>query len=143
MSRTRVLTDEMWARIEPVLPPLKGPMGRPMFDHRRLVEGAIWHYRTGTPWRDLPAQFGPWQTVWKRQHRFATDGTWDKVLAVLLADADAAGLIDWTVAVDSTHARAHQHGTNVTRIDPREAVLTGQASSRGSVESQESARRAS
>ena len=58
MSRTAVLTDEMWARIEPVLPALKGPMGRPMKDHRLLVEGAIYRYRTGIPWRDLPDEFG-------------------------------------------------------------------------------------
>lgn len=143
MSRTRVLSDEMWARIELLLPPLKGPMGRPMSDHRRLVEAAIWRYRTGSAWRDLPAEFGPWQTAWKRHHRFAVDGTWDRVLAAVLAEADAAGLVDWTVAVDSTHARAHQHGTNVTRLDPREDVVRGLASSRGAVELQGSARRAS
>lgn len=143
MSRTQVLTDEMWARIEPLLPPLKGPMGRPMTDHRRLVEAAIWRYRTGSAWRDLPAEFGPWQTAWKRHHRFAVNGTWDRVLAELLADADAAGLVDWTISVDSTHARAHQHGTNVTRLDRAEDVGNGRASSRGSIELQESARRAS
>ena len=78
MTRTEVLSDEMWARIEPVLPALKGSMGRPMRQDRPLVEGAIYRYRTGIAWRDLPAQFGPWQTVWKRHHRFSTDGTWDK-----------------------------------------------------------------
>ncbi len=74
MTRAEVLTDEMWARIEPLLPPLRG-RGRPLKDHRLLVEGAIYRYRTGLAWRDLPAEFGPWQTVWKRHHRFATDGT--------------------------------------------------------------------
>lgn len=143
MSRTRVLTDEMWARIEPLLPPLKAAMGRPMSDHRRLVEAAIWRYRTGAAWRDLPAEFGPWQTAWKRHHRFALDGTWDRVLAAVLADADADGMVDWTVAVDSTHARVHQHATNVTRFDPREDVVAGGSSSRGSIELQGSARRAS
>ncbi len=59
MTRTGVLTDEMWARIEPLLPP-----GRSMRDHRLLVEGAIYRYRTGVAWRDLPAEFGPWQTGW-------------------------------------------------------------------------------
>jgi hypothetical protein len=34
---------------------------------------------------------------------------------MILAQADAAGLIDWTVSVDSTINRAHQHGTNLTR----------------------------
>ena len=62
MSRTRVLTDEMWDRVEPLLPPCKGAMGRPMKDHRLLVEGAVYRYRTGIAWRDLPAEFGPWQT---------------------------------------------------------------------------------
>lgn len=62
MARAVVLSDEMWARIEPLLPPLKGAMGRPMTDHRMLVEGAVYRYRAGIPWRDLPAEFGPWQT---------------------------------------------------------------------------------
>lgn len=57
----------------------------------------------------------------KRHRKFSGDGTWDKILAKLLAEADAAGEIDWTVSVDSTINRAHQHGTNLTRADP----LTG------------------
>jgi transposase len=76
-----------------LLPPVKGAMGRPMRGHRVLVEGAIYRYRTGVAWRDLPAEFGPWQTVWKRHHRFSTDGTWDRVLCALQAEADANGEI--------------------------------------------------
>ncbi len=60
-------------------------------------------------------EFGPWQTAWKRHARFAADGVWDRVLTVLLTDADAAGELDWAVSVDSTIARAHQHATNTTR----------------------------
>ncbi len=89
-----------------------------MRDHREVVEGVIYRYRCGIAWRDLPASFGPWQTVWKRHRRFSGDGTWDTVLAALLARADAAGQIDWTVSVDSTINRAHQHGTNLPR-EPR------------------------
>src|SRR5665647_2994771 len=108
MTRTEVLSDEMWARIEPVLPALKGSMGRLMREHRPLVEGAIYRYRTGIAWRDLPAQFGPWQTVWKRLPRFSTAGTWDMDLSVLQAIADALGEIDMPISVDSTIARVHQ-----------------------------------
>ena len=115
MSRTAVLTDELWARIEPELPPVKGARGRPMVDHRRLVEGAIYRYRTGVAWRDLPAEFGPWQTVWKRHHRFSLDGTWDRVLAALQSQAQGRGEIDWRVSVDSTIARVHQHGATAAR----------------------------
>ena len=111
-----MLSDEQWARIEPLLPSSVGKKSRPFRDHRQVVEGIIYRYRTGIPWRDLPReQFGPWQTVWKRHRRFAGDGTWDQVLAALLAQADAAGLVDWTVSVDSTINRAHQHATNTTR----------------------------
>jgi transposase len=110
-----LLSDEMWARVEPLLPPVKGAMGRPMREHRHLVEGAIYRYRTGIAWRDLPAEFGPWQTVWKRHHRFSTDGTWDKVLTALQVQADAKGQIDWRLSADSTSARVHQHGATASR----------------------------
>lgn len=46
----------------------------------------------------------------------ADDGTWDAALARLTAAAGAAGIIDWSLSVDSTIARAHQHATNATRI---------------------------
>jgi transposase len=115
MTRMVLLSDEMWARVEPLLPPVKGAMGRPMREHRDLVEGAIYRYRTGIAWRDLPAEFGPWQTVWKRHHRFSTDGTWDQVLKALQVQADARGEIDWRLSVDSTSARVHQHGATAPR----------------------------
>jgi transposase len=59
--------------------------------------------------------FGPWQTVWKRHRRYAGDGIWDRVLGRLLAEADAAGKVDWQVSVAATITRAHQHATNTTR----------------------------
>jgi transposase len=90
---------------------------RRLIDHRQVVEGIAFRYRTGVQWRDLPERFGPWQTVWKRHHRFATDGTWDRVLAAAQADAQAAGGIDWNVSVDSTIARAHQHSATAKRED--------------------------
>ena len=80
-------------------------------------------YRTGVAWRDLPERFGPWQTVWKRHHRFATDGTWDRLLAVIQADADAAGQLNWDVSVDSSVIRAHQHSATAKRRDPADAAV--------------------
>lgn len=131
MDRTALLDDAQWDLIEPLLPPQCSGKGRPMREHRQVVEGVIYRYRCGIAWRDLPSSFGPWQTVWKRHRRFSGDGTWDKVLAVLLAQADAAGEIDWTVSVDSTINRAHQHGTNLPRVengtDEKVEVLASQA----------------
>ena len=109
MDRESLLSDAQWELIEPLLPAQRPVTGRPMRDHRQVVEGVIYRYRCGIAWRDLPASFGPWQTVWKRHRRFSGDGTWDEILAVLLAQADDAKEIDWTVSVDSTINRAHQH----------------------------------
>lgn len=117
MSGERVLTDAQWARIEPFMPCSDGQKSRSFRDHRRVVEGIVYRLRTGIVWRDLPASFGPRQTAWKRHHRFSTDGTWDKIHARLLAEADAAGGTEWTVSVDSTIKRAHQHATNKTRAE--------------------------
>lgn len=125
-----MLTDAHWTRIEDLLPSSDGQRGRPFRDHRQVVEGIIYRFRTGIAWRDLPNEFGPWQTVWKRHKRFSSDGTWDRIHARLLAEADAAGDLDWTVSIDSTINRAHQHATTL----PRD---TG-----GTVESHESGRRA-
>ncbi|MGW7821612.1 IS5 family transposase [Streptomyces puniciscabiei] len=124
-GRMRLLTDEQWARLAPCLPRNAGKAGRPFADHRRITEGIIYRYRTGIPWRDLPREaFGPWQTVWKRPRRWAADGTWDAVLAELTAQADSTGGIDWTVSVDSTINRAHQHATNTTRPEKDTGAAT-------------------
>jgi transposase len=150
MDRESLLDDAQWELIEPLLPPQRSGKGRPMRNHRQVVEGVIYRYRCGIAWRDLPVSFGPWQTVWKRHRRFSEDGTWDKILAALLAQADAVKEIDWTVSVDSTINRAHQHATNLPRADkssPRAddatagvvaCLLTGATG--GWIESQEFAR---
>ena len=115
VTRDALLDDAQWNLIEPLLPAQRSGRGRPMRDHRQVVEGILYRYRCGIAWRDLPASFGPWQTVWKRHRRFSGDGTWDTILATLLAQADSAQEIDWTVSVDSTINRAHQHATNLPR----------------------------
>jgi putative transposase len=81
-----------------------------------MVEGIVYRYRTGIARQDLPRTFGPWQTVWAWHRRLAADGTWDVVLDRLVSAADATGAVDWSVSVDSTIARAHQHATNITRV---------------------------
>lgn len=115
MSRFQVLSDEQWSMIADLLPKPTGRRGRPFADARLVVEGIIYRYRCGIAWRDLPEVFGPWQTVWTWHRRLARDGTWETILQRITAVADAQGMIDWTVSVDSTTARAHQHATNISR----------------------------
>ena len=128
MTRASVLTDEMWARIEPVLPDRSPRRGGRWIDHRPVVEAICWRFRTGSPWRDLPADFPSWQTVWWRFDQWAKNGTWDRVLGELQGQAHAVADLEWVVSVDSTVARAHQHAAGAPRN------LTG-----GSVESHDPA----
>ena len=125
MTRSAVLTDQMWARIEPLLPPVKGAMGRPATPHRPVIEGIVYRYRTGVAWRDVPREFGPWQTLWKRHDKFAKDGTWDRLLTALQAQADADGDIDWKLSIDSSVMRVHQHGATARRSVSGPSSLTG------------------
>ena len=84
MVRQGQISDEFWAVVEPLLPSSEGRRGRPWADHRQMLEGISWRYRTGSPWRDLPADFGPWQTVWKRHFRWSTDGTYQQIMDAVI-----------------------------------------------------------
>lgn len=115
MSDRDVISDAAWAFIAPRLPSSAGRRGGQWRDHRQVLEAIAWRFRTGSPWRDLPERFGPWQTVWKRHNRWSADGTYARLLSAAQTDADAAGEIDWLVAIDSTIVRAHQHAAGARR----------------------------
>jgi len=110
MVRADVISDELWALLEPVLPGVAGRPGRPWNDHRRTLEGIVWRFRTGSPWRDLPSEFGAYQSVWERHRRWSTDGTYNTMFAAVKANpTDEDRQLMGTISVDSTSIRAHQH----------------------------------
>ncbi|WP_282698390.1 IS5 family transposase [Streptomyces sp. CC208A] len=113
------LTNAEWSRLKPHLPGT-GQRGGRWASHRKVINGILFRERTGVPWRDLPSRFGRWKTVYERHRRWSADGTWDKILKAVQADADAEGRIDWSmVSVDSTSCRAHQHAAGARRKAPR------------------------
>src|SRR5438093_5931925 len=103
------LSNEEWARLEPLLPNSQGKRGHPYKEHRRVIDGIRWRARTGAPWRDVPERYGPWQTCYERFRRWQQDGTWDRLLAHAQTKNDAVGQIEWSISVDATINRAHQH----------------------------------
>jgi transposase len=114
VTRRFDLTDRQWAVLEPLLP--KAYTGRPpIWTKRQLIDGIRWRVRVGSPWRDVPACYGPWQTGYGLFRRWQRDGTWEQIVTGLQARADAAGLITWDVSVDSTIGRAHQHAAGARR----------------------------
>ena len=122
------MTDAQWRRLEPHLPPEEPRTGRPNAPHRRIINGILWVLRTGAPWHDLPARYGPVGTVSSRFYRWRASGVWDRVLAALQAEADARGEVDWDLHfVDATIIRAHQHAAGARRDG---AVGGGEAQAR-------------
>jgi transposase len=110
------LTNEQWARLEPLLPPQKPKTGRTNLDHRQIINGILWILRTGAPLEDLPPHYGPRGTVSSRYYRWRQQGIWDRIFADLQAQADADGLLDWTIHfVDSTIVCAHQHAAGAKK----------------------------
>jgi transposase len=110
------LTDAQWAHLAPLLPPERPTTGRPNLDHRQIVNGILWRLTTGAPWRDLPPEYGAWQTVYSRFRRWRLAGVWDRVLAALQAEADARGDLDWNLHfLDGTVIRAHQHAAGAPK----------------------------
>nr|WP_179893784.1 transposase [Streptomyces sp. gb14] len=92
------MVDELWALIEPLLPPWlerwAGP--RPVPD-RFCLQGILFNDR---PWQLLPLEleFGSGQTCWRRLDRWQKAEVFDRLHQVLLADLNAADELDWSRA---------------------------------------------
>jgi|SRR3954449_6944612 putative transposase len=101
-----MVSDQAWEWMQTLLPSSTGRRGGRWRDHRQVVEAICWKYWTGTPWRQLPARFGPWKTAYERLSRWRADGTWARVLSQAGTDADAARELAWLFAVDTPAVRA-------------------------------------
>ena len=117
----RILNDEQWRRIRPFLSGKTSDCGVTAKDNRTFVEAVLWIARTGSPWRDMPEEFGHWHRVYVRYSRWAKKGTW-KYLFEALADDPALDQL----MIDGSIVRVHQHGaskkTNETLNLKAEAV---------------------
>ncbi len=101
------LTDGQWALMEDMFPRNGEHAGRPWQDHRRMMNGIFWILSTGAPWRDLPEEFGRWQTVYHRFNTYRRDGTLDRILERLQVKLDREGKIDWELfCIDGSCVRA-------------------------------------
>ncbi|RTL90955.1 MAG: transposase [Hyphomicrobiales bacterium] len=87
----KILTDELWTAVAPLLPGKEGDPGCHGRDNRLFLEGVFWVARTGSPWRGLPPEFGKWYTTYTRYHRWEKKGVWPKVVEALQRQG-AAGL---------------------------------------------------
>lgn len=132
------MTDAEWARLEPLLPDRAPRRGGRWADHRAVLNGVFWRTRSGSPWRDLPREYGNWKTVYNRHRRWSGDGTWAAILNELRRDADLGEGPGWTVGVDAGVVRAHQHAAGARHDPPAdiaaEVVATSTLDTGGAVE---------
>ena len=112
-----LVTDALWKRIEPLLPPPKPRRfrfpGRTPIDNRKALTGILFVLKTGINWEDLPVEMGCGcgMTCWRRLRDWTKAGVWPKLLEVLLAELNEADQIDWARAIiDSSFVRARGGG---------------------------------
>ena len=106
-----LLSDELWARIEPLLPerPERPKGGRPPLDDRATLTGVLFVLKSGTPWELLPQEMGcgSGMTCWRRLRDWQAAGFWDKIHRAFLDELRKAEQIDLSRAVvDSASVRA-------------------------------------
>ena len=77
------LTEAQWSLIEPLLPPRRGRVGRPLHDHRRVLGGILWVARTGCSWREMPEEYGDFTTAYRRWRTWKERGLWQRILRTL------------------------------------------------------------
>ena len=101
------LSDYEWTAIRPMLP--NRPRGVRRVNDRRVLNGIFWVLRSGAPWRDLPAAYGPRTTCYNRFVRWRRAGVWDQIM-----DALAAGHDEAVRMIDTSIVRVHQHGACIS-----------------------------
>ncbi len=129
-----ILDDELWALIEPLLPPAKPRLarypGRKLIEPRKALTGILFVLRSGIGGEHLPQELGcgSGMSCWRRLRDWTAAGGWDKVHRVLLERLHGADKVDWSRAVvDSSSVRAVFGGIRpdrTPRIEARTARST-------------------
>ncbi len=96
------LTDEQFARIQPLLP--SDTRGKPRVDDRRVISGIIHVIRNGLRWKDAPTAYGPHKTLYNRFRRWAEKSVFQRIFSALAAERTNDG----TLIIDATHIKAHR-----------------------------------
>jgi transposase len=99
------LTDAEWCILKDLLPIKRRNRGRvrPPEQNRSIINGILWRLGCGAPWRDVPAKYGSWNTIYRRFRRWSEAGVWEIVASTLPEIMSDTG----HYSIDSTIVRAH------------------------------------
>lgn len=106
------MSDEEWAFHERFILAVRAPNGHKPMNHRLVLDGIFWIARTGSPWRDLPEQFGRWSSVYRQFRRWTLAGLWEGILGAL----NDGGVVPAALQmIDSTVVCAHHQAAGAKR----------------------------
>jgi transposase len=113
MAIRLVITDAVWAELEPILRTMKHYAGSPpQLNDRMFIEAVLYQARTGIPWRDLPDDFGHWDAVYHRFRRWEARHIWRNLWQRVQQHGCE---LAHQVFIDSTVMRAHQHAAGARK----------------------------
>lgn len=119
-----LLDDELWAIIQPLLPPEATPKpkgGRPPVPNRAALTGILFVLLTGIQWEHLPQEMGcgSGMTCWRRLRDWQQAGIWQRLHQVLLDKLGIADKIDWSRAcIDASSVPAPKGGAKRSKTPP-------------------------
>lgn len=107
-----MLSDLLWERFKKAIESTHAYQTENL---RLKIEGVLWRFRTGAPWRDLPDEFGPWKTVFNQFNRWSKSRIWQELFEIIRGELDN----EWNF-MDGTYIKAHQHAAGgIETTDPK------------------------
>ena len=101
-----ILARDQFQRIEHLLPGREGCPGGTAKDNYLFLNAILYILKNGTPWRQLPEEYGHWKNVHKRFSRWCKSGVFNIILDALAKEKDKKAQM---LLLDSSVVRAHQH----------------------------------
>lgn len=98
-----MLSDELWSKLRGIM------LQHRIYDKptlRLIVEAMLYRMRVGCPWRDLPAEFGCWNSIYQQFNRWSSKAKLMSIFKALVHDPD----LEWQF-IDGSIVRAHQHSS--------------------------------
>lgn len=105
------VSNTQWKIIEPFLPPPKFG-GRPALNSRTVFNAILWILGSGAAWRDLPKEYGNWNSIYHKFRKWCDEGVFEKIFQAFVGKCREYHLVE----IDSTFCKVHQHAAGARKI---------------------------